>query len=161
MKYTLISFFFLFFTVFATAQTPLLRRLTDEEGLPTPAIYDVIQDHHGFIWLGTDKGLYRYDGIFFQHYDGAALKGSAVTALQEDGEGSIWGINFAGQVWSANNAEKNNVKPAVKPFKPFESRYKTGVVSFHMAADGRLIVASEANPLYRFDVVTNHPYVKP
>ncbi len=155
MKYALFTLFYCILSLFATAQTPLLRRLTDEQGLPTPSIYDVIQDRKGFIWLGTDKGLYRYDGIFFQHYDGAALKSSAVTALQEDTEGVIWGINFAGQVWRTSPSKSGNTKLSIEPFRPFESRYKTGIISFKVTADSRLVIASEGNPLYRFGLTTS------
>ena len=40
-----------------------LRRLTTEDGLPSNTVRNIVQDRQGFIWLGTDKGLCRYDGV--------------------------------------------------------------------------------------------------
>ena len=39
-----------------------LRRLTTEDGLPSNTVRNIVQDSEGFIWLGTDNGLCRYDG---------------------------------------------------------------------------------------------------
>lgn len=39
-----------------------LQRLTTEDGLPSNTVRNIVQDSRGFIWLGTDAGLCRYDG---------------------------------------------------------------------------------------------------
>ena len=39
------------------------HRLTMDQGLPAPNVYCVHQDREGFIWLGTDKGASRFDGL--------------------------------------------------------------------------------------------------
>ena len=46
----------------------LCRHLTMNEGLPSNTVRNIVQDHDGFIWLGTDNGLCRYDGIGVRHY---------------------------------------------------------------------------------------------
>ncbi|MBO6517735.1 MAG: histidine kinase [Bacteroidia bacterium] len=38
------------------------------EGLNAPTVYDVKQDHRGFLWIGTNNGLYRFDGENFRPY---------------------------------------------------------------------------------------------
>ncbi|MDX2128828.1 MAG: two-component regulator propeller domain-containing protein [Chloroherpetonaceae bacterium] len=43
-------------------------RLTTESGLSSNTITAIEQDTKGFIWIGTDKGLCRYDGKTFTHY---------------------------------------------------------------------------------------------
>lgn len=51
----------------------------------------MLQDHAGYLWLGTDNGLYRYDGKRFQQFskkDG--LADSNITALVQDEEGTLW-----------------------------------------------------------------------
>ena len=44
------------------------RNITMEDGLLSNTVRNVVQDHYGFIWMGTDNGLCRYDGFDFQPY---------------------------------------------------------------------------------------------
>lgn len=39
-----------------------LKELSEETALPEGPINCIVQDNPGFIWMGTWKGLYRYDG---------------------------------------------------------------------------------------------------
>ncbi|GAB3942194.1 hypothetical protein GCM10028805_06430 [Spirosoma harenae] len=55
----------------------------------------MIQDHMGFIWIGTQGGLARYDGtqiIDFQEdsKNKYSFKGSNVQSIYEDPNGDIW-----------------------------------------------------------------------
>ncbi|MCX8080430.1 MAG: SpoIIE family protein phosphatase [Bacteroidia bacterium] len=42
------------------------QSITSKDGLPGKQIKDIIQDSLGFIWIGTDEGLVRYDGYEFK-----------------------------------------------------------------------------------------------
>ena len=44
------------------------RRITMDDGLPSNAVRNIVQDDFGFIWFGTDNGLCRYDGTTIQQY---------------------------------------------------------------------------------------------
>ena len=44
------------------------RRITMTDGLPSNYIYDMVQDHQGFIWIGANYGLCRYDGYSTVNY---------------------------------------------------------------------------------------------
>lgn len=81
----------------AAAQAPIARfeRLTIEGGHPQAPITAIVQDHVGFIWLGTNEGLFRYDGTSFLPFthdpdDPATLPDSRITALAEDRSGTLW-----------------------------------------------------------------------
>lgn len=51
----------------------------------------LFQDRTGFIWFGTNKGLFRFDGINYKRYTKAdSLVDNNVTALAEDSIGRIW-----------------------------------------------------------------------
>jgi ligand-binding sensor domain-containing protein len=41
---------------------------TVKDGLPSSTTYSVVQDNKGFIWIGTEAGLVRYDGTNFKVY---------------------------------------------------------------------------------------------
>ena len=61
------------------------------DGLPSVYIQALLQDRQGFIWVGTDNGLYRYDGQRFQAFglrDG--LRSALITHLLEDRDGTLW-----------------------------------------------------------------------
>lgn len=69
--------------------------LTIDEGLSQSSVYAVLQDHQGFIWLGTADGLNRYDGssIKVYRYDPDAeisIGDNFVRDLCETDDGSLW-----------------------------------------------------------------------
>lgn len=81
----------------AFAQQPVARHVTRLDGLPTNKIYSVLKDKDGFMWLGTERGLIRYDGNSFVTYTHPEMNGIAVSDVKQDGLGRIWCQNFIGQ----------------------------------------------------------------
>jgi signal transduction histidine kinase/ligand-binding sensor domain-containing protein len=65
---------------------------TQELGLPQDTIRAIAQTPDGYLWLGTDEGLARFDGYDFVVYDRAsgALPDNSVIALSADRDGSLW-----------------------------------------------------------------------
>ena len=49
------------------------RNITMNDGLAANTVRNIVQDPYGFIWLGTDNGLCRYDGTQVQTYRIAEL----------------------------------------------------------------------------------------
>ena len=45
------------------------RHITDEDGLSSNHVRSLMQDRFGFVWVGTDQGLNRYDGQSFRIYE--------------------------------------------------------------------------------------------
>jgi signal transduction histidine kinase/streptogramin lyase len=77
------------------AATPLFRRYGAAEGLPSSTVYKLAQDHDGFVWIGTQDGLARYDGVTFRVWrndpdDPAAIAGNEVSALFVDRDDRVW-----------------------------------------------------------------------
>ena len=68
--------------------------MTSDQGLPQSSVQDVIQSPDGYIWLATQEGVARFDGIQFQVFDkdtSAAFKSNDCTALAVDhSSGSLW-----------------------------------------------------------------------
>lgn len=85
---------------YSLAQSPYFHRFTDSDGLPSSTIYDIIQDKKGYIWLGTNAGLCRYDGYEFEIIEVPNSRGSAFHGFQQDGTGVIYFRNFNGQFFS-------------------------------------------------------------
>ena len=67
------------------------RVFGEDEGLGNAAVMALLQDQVGFLWVGTQNGLYRYDGREFRHYGPeAGLTSPLVTALHETADGSLY-----------------------------------------------------------------------
>jgi signal transduction histidine kinase/ligand-binding sensor domain-containing protein/CheY-like chemotaxis protein len=66
---------------------------TTEQGLPQNTVTAITQTRDGYIWIGTELGLARFDGLRFQVFNKkntAALKSNMVNALVEDRQGDLW-----------------------------------------------------------------------
>jgi len=63
----------------------------EDEGLKNLAVQAVLQDRAGFLWVGTQNGLYRYDGNHFKAYAAAeGLPGARIESLYESADGTLW-----------------------------------------------------------------------
>jgi len=71
-----------------------------EEGLFQPTVYSIRQTGDGFLWLGTQDSLIRFDGIHFREFaEGqSVLHGSLVRALVEGRDGDLWAGTLGGGV---------------------------------------------------------------
>jgi signal transduction histidine kinase/ligand-binding sensor domain-containing protein/CheY-like chemotaxis protein/HPt (histidine-containing phosphotransfer) domain-containing protein len=81
----------------AAADAPplVLEHLTTADGLPQATVMTTLQDSRGFVWLGTEDGLVRYDGHELYRYahsrtDVASLPGNFVWQVVEDAETNLW-----------------------------------------------------------------------
>lgn len=64
-----------------------------EQGLFQPTIYSILQTQDGFLWLGTQDSLIRFDGVQFREFDspGASIFHEAlIRTLLEDDKGNLW-----------------------------------------------------------------------
>ncbi len=61
-----------------------------QQGLPQPSIYGMVQDGDGFLWLGTQAGLVRFDGVRFTTPDAVPFGNTWVQALAVDGHDDLW-----------------------------------------------------------------------
>src|SRR5215211_953593 len=74
-----------------------LTSWTDGDGVPLGTVYAVGQDADGYLWIGADAGLLRFDGLRFTHWDVLSddtLPKSSVSALCVGRDGSLW-VGFA------------------------------------------------------------------
>lgn len=67
-------FIFCFYLIFpavlvlCSAQIPGMVNYTEQDGLECSYTYHLRQDKNGFIWIGSDNGLFRFDGKEFKQY---------------------------------------------------------------------------------------------
>ncbi|HRH36813.1 MAG TPA: two-component regulator propeller domain-containing protein [Flavobacteriales bacterium] len=72
----------------ARAQWDLrFQRITTDDGLTDNAVTCVFEDRAGYIWIGTESGLDRFDGNVVMHMEGAEHH---ITDITEDESGIFW-----------------------------------------------------------------------
>ena len=86
-----------FFFVSVAAQSSFLYfdKINTDNGLSHNKVNAILQDARGFIWIGTEDGLNRYDGndfLIFRSTPGKTdcVSGNIITDLLEDADGVLW-----------------------------------------------------------------------
>ncbi len=75
----------------ALAQRHYFHTYTSADGLSQLVVQTLLQDRQGYVWIGTQAGLNRFDGFGFETFglrDG--LAGDFIWALAEGPDGSLW-----------------------------------------------------------------------
>ncbi|MBB1444844.1 ligand-binding sensor domain-containing diguanylate cyclase [Pseudoalteromonas sp. SG43-3] len=92
---------FLLVCVLMLCATPSWASITDyvvkqwniKDGLPSQSLKSVVQDQQGYMWLGTQFGLSRFDGTTFTNYNtqnSPFLPSNGVNKLLVDSSGLLW-----------------------------------------------------------------------
>ena len=72
---------------------------TIDQGLPQITVRAVAQGPQGYIWIGTEAALARFDGVNFRSFtpaDTPALPGDWIQTLYNDGRGNLWVGTYKG-----------------------------------------------------------------
>jgi len=74
-----------------SAQQYTFRQYGPSDGLTNLGVNCLLQDHTGYLWVGTDNGLFRYDGNTFQSFGHAeGLEDTEIRSLAESPDGVLW-----------------------------------------------------------------------
>jgi diguanylate cyclase (GGDEF)-like protein len=75
-----------------------------DEGLPQITVAAITQDAQGYLWVGTQSGLARFDGVRFTSFtpeNTPELPGLLVQSLYTDRHGRVWIGTYKGVAWYA------------------------------------------------------------
>ena len=117
-----------------------------KDGLPSNVIWAIAQDSDGYLWLGTDGGLVRFDGTRFvvlENVGSSPFPKARVVGLHMSIDGSFW-IGFVGGVSRISHGQLAN----------FGERdgLPAGVVRGLVGdSSGRVYVGMSPGGLFRFD----------
>ncbi len=89
------SIFLFFCGIAAYPQPYIFRNYSIEQGLSQSVVNCIFQDSYGFLWIGTQNGLNRFDGYDFSVFlynpdDTNSISNNWVFAITEDGHGDLW-----------------------------------------------------------------------
>jgi signal transduction histidine kinase/CheY-like chemotaxis protein/ligand-binding sensor domain-containing protein len=78
----------------------------EKEGLQQVTVNVVIQTQDKYLWVGTNEGLYRFDGVRFVPLvnEEAGFNKKDIFALEEDKEGNLW-IGYQGGLAKLTNKQ--------------------------------------------------------
>jgi signal transduction histidine kinase/ligand-binding sensor domain-containing protein len=97
---------------YAQNQHPYFEHLNVAEGLPEDFITALHQDKLGYIWIGTQNGLVRYDGYRLKVYKLGAEKINrpkvfSIASIEEDSDGILWICTAINDVYRYNRTGDN------------------------------------------------------
>ena len=71
---------------------PQFDSWTTDQGLPQNSVNDILQTRDGYLWLATNGGLVRFDGVRFVTFDRSTdgIRSQRISALHEDRDGTLW-----------------------------------------------------------------------
>lgn len=104
-RYTCLLFF-LCLVLSVAGRTKTFRGLTMSDGLSDLLVNVIYKDSVGFVWLGTDHSLDRFDGVNIKSFafEGVDVKRKRVNALVESDLQHLWIGNGAG-LWALNRVD--------------------------------------------------------
>src|SRR5579872_7187005 len=128
--------------LYATA-VPHFTHISVEQGLSQSTVQAILQDHAGYIWMGTEEGLNRYDGYTFTIFkhdpqNPHGLPDDIVSALYEDREHRLWVGTQEGLSLFDRRTETFTAVPEIQ-------QKVSGILE---AADGTLWVATQGAGLF-------------
>ncbi|HOZ15017.1 MAG TPA: two-component regulator propeller domain-containing protein [Tenuifilaceae bacterium] len=123
-----------------------------EQGLPQSTVFSTCLDSRGYLWVGTESGVARFNGGQFQVFDkSSGLPGNITRTIVEGTDGNIWvgtdkGIGvFNGKVWKTITAKDGLKGSAVtklvkdKDGKMWVATSDSGINIITLRADSTLI----------------------
>ncbi len=132
--------------------------LSLEEGLSQSVVNVILQDQRGFIWLGTQDGLNRYDGYefrIFKHDPGEpdSISSNFIQALYEDPAGKIW-IGTLGGGLSVFDPVTEQFSTWLNDPQDAHSLSLNSVAAIYPDQDGTLWLGTNGGGIDHFDPTT-------
>lgn len=119
---------------------------TSEAGLPQNTIDAIVQTRDGYLWLGTEEGFARFDGVRFVVSDrqtAPALRSAFISSLFEAADGTLWIGTYGGGLARLRNGK-------IEAFHA-EVLGADRIREVHPTKDGTLFVATAGGGMLRID----------
>jgi signal transduction histidine kinase/ligand-binding sensor domain-containing protein len=117
-----------------------------ERGFPGGPVYAITQTPDGYLWIGTEKGLVRFDGLNFNLIQVASTPSLAtgpVLGLMADADGNLWIRLRSPSILRYRDGKFENVLPDLE----YEER---GVTAMCRATNGDALFSALINGTLRY-----------
>lgn len=85
---------------YLSGQNYFTRNFTMQNGMPSNSVRSLLTDSDGFLWIGTDAGLCRFDGENFRIFSSEdGFIGNKIWSITEDESQNLWFGDYGGGLW--------------------------------------------------------------
>jgi len=115
-----------------------------EKGFPSSSVSTIAQTADGYLWIGTDKGLLRFDGMNFRKFDQAipsSVPIGPVQKLEADAHGNLWILLPSTKLLRYHDGS----------FDFIQGDAENGITAMTRSPDGDLLISSLAIGTLRYD----------
>lgn len=143
-----------------TSYAQMARLYTSGSGLPNSRINDIYQDSRGFIWISTENGLSRFDGMDFSTFNfdrgnSNSIASDLVTTVFEDSFGTFWVGTSAGlQTFDEEYSTFTSIDLEDEEV-PASDQHISSIIEADICGKRCVIAASSGHGLYIIDPVTH------
>ncbi len=134
------------------AQTIRFQSLTIKDGLSQSATNCIFQDNLGYVWIGTQDGLNKFDGIDFKVYkhlvnNNESLSSSYINCITADSSTNLIYIG-------TQNGGVNIYNPSSNKFKQLSNipNLEDATISALLIHQGKLYIGTSKMGLYVYDI---------
>ncbi|HEY3402478.1 MAG TPA: two-component regulator propeller domain-containing protein [Ohtaekwangia sp.] len=130
----------------AIGQIVSFNQISQEHGLRNGNVRAIIKDHQGFVWIGTEDGLHRYDGYSMKIYrkdenDTTTISSNFILCLFEDSQHNLWVGTLDGSL-CLYNREKDNFIHFAKQISRNDTRINEAIRVIYEDEDQHLFIGS-------------------
>jgi signal transduction histidine kinase/ligand-binding sensor domain-containing protein len=123
------------------------------DSFPGGAINAIAQTPDGYLWIGAENGLVRFDGIDFKlinHSNAPSLPAGHVLGLAVDPEGVLWVRMQSPYLMRYRGGSFEQMYPEKVPLE-FTFARETGAAALALSTQGNILIATPAAPLRYVD----------
>ncbi len=141
----------------------VFERVSLEHGLSQNSVFCIFQDHKGFLWIGTQDGLNKYDGYDFKAYkhdseNSNSLNSSVITSIYEDRSNVLWvgtnrGLNKLDREKEAFTRYQHDPNDP----KSLSGNFVSSIYESRQERDGSLWIGTRDGGLNKLVLKDNHP----
>ncbi|MCW5514755.1 hybrid sensor histidine kinase/response regulator transcription factor [Muriicola sp. Z0-33] len=153
----LVAGFLLLFATYCTGQSSLqlLRYFELPNADPSTDIQMILQDSDGFMWFGSNQGLYKFDGVEYKVYkteynNPYTLLDDNIRALYQDKSGRLW-IGTKSGIISVLDIATDSLKHYREPINTSGIASNYDISTFYEDANGVIWVGSNGNGLGKYN----------
>ncbi len=134
-------------------EAQMARMYTSESGLPNSQINNIYQDSDGFIWISTENGLARFDGMVFTtfHFNRNAantIASDLVLTIFEDKNGINWVGTSAGlQIFDEEYNSFTKID-LMDEAVPASNQHIADIIQVNFEGDDKILAASSGHGIY-------------
>jgi len=141
--FRLFTLVFFLIPIISNSQTYYFDNYSVKQGLSQSTVRVTFQDSEGYVWLGTQSGVSRFDGVNFINYNvNDGLAGNSVRSIIEDSTGALWLGHSGGGISKFQN-------DTFKVIKPDTFEITSDVTSIVRDYNGNIWFATEKNGALR------------